>query len=783
MNNQFISFATAVLFVFTALSLYSQDEKVDIGIFSGITPDTLIIKARPDYQIPGQSMTNAQLTIKWSEASPITELQWLFTSIGLFPQGSVITAGGFRYQVYASFGGTNLNWASGQEYGVLNLKTNSSTGDCTEFEIAQDDWTLANNGDYYFEVLGEDRTGIRYAPAVNFGSEGGYVDGDTTIYLGNSTGVMNLVAFNGNVLQWERKINQGQWDIMPGTAGLLSWEDTPTLQGTWEYRTKVEKPGCLPQYSEPAMITVELLAVWTGAVNSVWDNPGNWNVVGVPDVTLDGSIPEILTGVYPVIEVDAVCKNLLIDENAILIINPEGTLTLEGFLKNEGSFTMLSDTLSAASFLDSGISGGGTFICGFQLFPNQWHLVSSPVYNSLSGAFEGMFMRWWDETLNEWIPIVSLNDTLTIFNGYLVSTTTLNNIDVSLEGTGIFSGPSQHELTNSGFAGGHAGGFNLLGNPYPSAINWNDTVNWVLDQVDPVIYVFHGEAGNYGTYIMNDPGSSTLGIDSIIGIHQGFFVHVNYNATSGSIALNNNVRLHHHRMISKDILTRSTEPYLKLQVSEAVDSLRDEVVVRFIQGATSDFDKHFDAYDLPGQTNAPQLFTKSTDSLSLAVNSYPPLTLNKIVLMGFIPGKEGNFTLRVEEMLNVGLDTMILLEDLNLDTIYKLNPGITYNFTASGSDDPDRFLLHFQVEPINIDTHEGLTSLNLTVVGNTLELFSEDENFIGSVEIIDPTGRLILKKAISGSYNSVYCPSLQGIYLVRIYGENQYLVRKILFNR
>ena len=158
------AFLSVILCLILADAANSQPNTVDIGIFSGATPDTLIIKARPVNNISSQPMTNAQFTVKWSESSAITQLQWLFTSIGLFPQGGVFTSNGFRYQVYGSTGGTFLNWTAGQEYIILKVKTNSSTGDCTKFEIAEDDWTLANNGDYYFEVIGEDYTGTRYVP-------------------------------------------------------------------------------------------------------------------------------------------------------------------------------------------------------------------------------------------------------------------------------------------------------------------------------------------------------------------------------------------------------------------------------------------------------------------------------------------------------------------------------------------------------------------------------------------------------------------------------------------
>ena len=778
-----LSCLALVLLLFVPHTLLSQEEKVDAGIFSGQTPDTLIIKARTTYTIPGQSMTNAQLTIKWSASSPVTGLQWLSSPIGLFPQGEVEISEGYRYLVYSSFGGSNINWQQGQEYPILKLKTGTTSGDCTEFEIALDDWTIQHNGDYYIEILGADRTGVRYEPSVHFGSDGGHVDGDRTIYLGESTGEMALSDYNGNIMQWERSINQGSWDILAGTAGLEVVEDTPTLAGTWAYRVKVEKPGCPPEYSDTAVITVELLAIWTGSISTAWEDPGNWNVAGVPDSTLDARVPEVGAGFYPLINEDMNAKNLVVDENASLTISQLGTLSLSGVLENNGNLIMHSYAASSACLLDQGVTGTGIFTSEVIFWPpDSYHLFSSPVMHSTTAAFEDLYLFGWDEPSGNFIPIDPGNDTIDIFTGYLATGALPDQSLVHFEGNGLATGDYSILLTNNGENNGHSGGFNLLGNPYPSAINWNDDENLLLDQVDPAIYILDGNSGNYGTYLRNDEGSRTLGIDSLLAIHQGFFVHVNHNSESGSISINNGARVKNNKPL-REVCTRLMPgPYLKLRITEPAVGLEDQVVVRFLDNASSGFDKQHDAYDLKGLTMAPQLYTTTPDMLELAVNTYPPLSTNTTIPLGFIAGTQDTYQLSVMGLYNFGTDTLLFLEDLKLDTLYNLSAGFNLTFDAVPEDDPNRFVLHFQVEPVYINSWNNAVECIIRVSGKTVTITHPNKNLESLVEIFDPAGRVILSTTLAGASNSIHCNVESGIYLIRINNRDSSQTRKIFIN-
>ncbi len=112
------------------------------------------------------------------------------------------------------------------------------------------------------------------------------------------------------------------------------------------------------------------VGTWTGALNTNWNNAGNWCGGSVPTATTDVVIP---FG-SPVISAAAVCRNMNITGMATLSISGSNTLTVEGswnpsvgtFLPGTGlvKFNKASGTQfitpSTSTFYDLEHSGGGT---------------------------------------------------------------------------------------------------------------------------------------------------------------------------------------------------------------------------------------------------------------------------------------------------------------------------------------------------------------------------------------------------------------------------------------
>ena len=327
-----ILFLISNIFLLLNPSLRGQD-KIDIGIFESPILDTLVIKARPNYNLASPwYITNIQLTIRWPDTSNVTELIHISSTVnstfGLNPQ-QYATNGGYRYQVHILLGQRFVNWTAGEEYPILEVVVDYPGGDCTEFEISADSYTIITlNGAYYFEVVASDKTGIRYEPLVSLATKGGNVTDDETICLGSMTGVMTLAGHSGSILTWQEKFEDLSWQDIAGTAGLTEYTATPSAAGTYCYRAEVQRGSCDIAHADSAVITVEGVSRWTGVIDTTWNISGNWNVCGIPIITRDAVVPVVTSEFYPSVNTAGVCKSIIIETGARVRVLPIGSLTV-----------------------------------------------------------------------------------------------------------------------------------------------------------------------------------------------------------------------------------------------------------------------------------------------------------------------------------------------------------------------------------------------------------------------------------------------------------------------
>jgi PKD repeat protein len=89
---------------------------------------------------------------------------------------------------------------------------------------------------------------------------------------------------------------------------------TYTIEGEWN----------LQAYLVPVAV------LWTGNVSSEWNVDNNWSVFSVPQSNSDVTIPYRTN--HPVINSHVIINDLTIESNAILTINPQSSLSVNGTL-------------------------------------------------------------------------------------------------------------------------------------------------------------------------------------------------------------------------------------------------------------------------------------------------------------------------------------------------------------------------------------------------------------------------------------------------------------------
>ncbi|PJJ52913.1 T9SS type A sorting domain-containing protein [Hymenobacter chitinivorans] len=277
----------------------------------------------------------------------------------------------------------------------------------------------------------------------------------------------------------------------------------------------------------------------------------------------------------------------------------------------------------------------------------------------------------------------SMNDNL---RGFTVQIPATELVDF----TGSFRSGT-HTATGLTYGAGAQAGWHLLGNPFPSPINWATLTSANLVNMGQAVYVFQSTGPYEGTYRSYSNG---VGASPLIAAGQAFFVRVAAPGQTGSLTLGTA-----NRVTSFDAEptfnrpTTDTRPQLQLTLNGA-GAGSDEAYVYFQEGATVVADASYDAYKLRNTSGA-SLFT-TAGAQELSINGLPPFTSEVVVPLRVEGAAAGSFTLTASQLLNFPATTQVLLQDAQTGTLTDLRQGAGYSFSLPTASAGSRFSLRFR---------------------------------------------------------------------------------------
>jgi hypothetical protein len=460
-------------------------------------------------------------------------------------------------------------------------------------------------------------------------------------------------------------------------------------------------------------------STWTGTLNSDWYINNNWNPAGVPGATSTANIPGGLTN-YPSINAPTTISSLTIASGASLLDNS-------------------NLTVSGATTVQRDYAGG------------EWHLISSPITNATANMFLGLYLQQHTESTNLYTDIINPATPLNVMQGYALYN--------AAAGTATFTGP-----LNTGPVGSAnnvtrlSQGWNLVGNPYCSYVDWDAASGWTKTNVDNATYR-HVNSATWASYV---GGVGANGGTRYIAPCQGFFVGVTDGQTVGTLNMNNNVRTNTSSTFFKD----EVADIVRLEVTG--NGYTDETVVRFLDEASPAFDGNWDAHKLFGSVSeAPAIY--SPDNGMMAINSLPPVTA---VPIGVNAGVNGEFTISATETSEFA---DVILEDLKSGTFTNLKQNAyTFNYEVNNN---DRFILHFSPMGVPENTSDliGIYSIRKDVY------VSVPEKTTGDIEIYNLLGQKVAFTRITGTLNKISLA--QGnYYLVKVMSNDGIVTKKVFVN-
>ncbi len=497
--------------------------------------------------------------------------------------------------------------------------------------------------------------------------------------------------------------------------------------------------------------------------------------------------------------------------NNIIISNSAGvtlqdTLKVSGIVKvnngnlaSDGYLILLSNGTRAALIDGSGNGEvtGNVIMQRFLPSGFGYKYFSSPFQASTVAEFSDdmdlgttfpMFYRY-DEsrTSSGWVSYNKPGNILNPLNGYAAnfgSKTIPNRVDIT--GT-VNNGPVSITLYNHNNL--YTKGFNLVGNPYPSPIDW-DAAGWIKTNIDDAIYFFEASTtdqygGTYKSYVNGvsvDPPAT-----NIIPSMQGFFVHVSDGAypVTGTLAMDNSVRVtdltHHFIKSGKG----ESMPLLRITARFSDDPLSsDPAVIYFSEKAETSFDGNLDALKLMNtDLKVPNLYTLGSDGSKLSINALPSSLISGFeVPLGLKINITGNVVFNVtciDPLLPV---YTIYLYDNNAGIYQDMMPGNQYSLTLTPGEYTGRFFLCINSIPTDIERLNASETSFRVFYSNGILNADINMEFIrsGILTVTNLTGKTILVKNIyeSGHYEFDY-KLYPGIYIVTLITENRKISRKI----
>jgi hypothetical protein len=223
-----------------------------------------------------------------------------------------------------------------------------------------------------------------------------------------------------------------------------------------------------------------------------------------------------------------------------------------------------------------------------------------------------------------WQAPTSSSAPMTVGQGYSVQMPGAALVDF----TGTFTnGP----VTRSGLnRTGADGGWHLLGNPYPSPLNWSIMTlgaGQSLENMDGAVYVFQSSGPYAGGYRVYENGIG----NPLIPAGAGFFLRTTMPGTAGTLRLTNANRV--STFGSQPNFGRSAadqRPQISLTLTNPATALGDVAVVYAETGATPGLDAAFDATKLANPSGLNLACVAATGE-ELAIDGRPAFTVATVL--------------------------------------------------------------------------------------------------------------------------------------------------------
>ncbi len=554
---------------------------------------------------------------------------------------------------------------------------------------------------------------------------------------------------------------------------------------------------------------------------TIWDGT-NWNF-GTPAATSDAvyAANYTLTGTN-----GNSVKNLTVNPGVTLTVNPDRSLKVNGNVVNNG--TILVNNNATYLLVDGSTrTGTGNVIVKREanLKKDDYNYWSSPVsgqnlYNFSVGTPTNRFYLY--NEVNDKFYTTGLNAASTFTTG----------IGYAIKGKDTYSpvSPVTEEFTFNGTdnngnitinlarSAGLDKGYNLIGNPYPSNINFSTLYNygtnrnsifnkqWFWTTLNDVKSQQGSsyEGNNYATYVtgvggvgpsfvsgnIEEPSLRPLGFTKVA---QGFIVQARLN--NAPLTFTNGIRSSNtadsifFNKSSEDEGGDGEEGDDDGEEPQATidrywlrfinpNKIANTILVAHVPYATNGYDEDYDA----------DMFSVGSDAFYSIVSPYrlqiqarnSPINNSDVIGLGYVSSVAGNAIISLDDKEGVFKSSLkaIYLKDNQTGTITNLQNGYYSFVTTTGAND-SRFSIIYEN---NYLAAQDSQIKEVQVYKNNNELVIKGNSNITSVDVFDASGKLI--RNVSGKNSKEIRISsvgfAKGVYVLKITSDKGLATKKVI---
>lgn len=601
-----------------------------------------------------------------------------------------------------------------------------------------------------------------------------------------------------NTATWNALTNGGVYS--GATSNTLSISSLAGLNN-YQYYCQVRENDALCYKATIAVKITDFSTTWNG---TIWSN-------GSPDLTklaiVNGNYNTTPNG-------DFECCSLVVNSGFTLNIQANNFILIENNLTVNGTFNVLDDG-SLVQVNNGGINTGNIsyerITSGNSLDYVYW---SSPISNQTLGTSN--YFYFWNPVvantnggLGNWINASGSGMATGV--GYIMRDVFNRTFTLGIPNNGIINVP----ISRGGYTGANYSGtngvtitnlddnLNLIGNPYPSALNSVIFLTANTNIEGAVRIWTHGTSPSnaipnpfYGSYqnnynindyiIYNGTGTTSgpTGFNGNIASGQGFFVIMNDgSASTQNVVFNNSMRnktydnsqFYRTNSFNNELGEDKSRIWLEFNTSNQ----SSKTLVGYIEGATMSKDRLYDAVSL--ESSSSNIYSL-VDSKKMVIQGRFPFSDTDQVVLGVKITQDGNHSIGIAAVDGIFENQNIYLEDLYLNSTHDLKVS-PYHFNANKGVYNDRFLLKYKENTLSNDVVNFDLNQVSIMSDNGIEINSKN-NTITSVTIYDVLGRKVFANKLVNSKSikiNTIIPTKSTLIVKIILENSTILTKKIIY--